>query len=104
VVGTPEDYARELIAAGCAVNAWETTYLQLMPAADRADGQAPVHPVLTWLEGTALRPVRGALDDAAWVEFREELGVELAAAYPVQDGLVYFPFQRVFVIASVSKE
>ncbi|WP_200209961.1 trans-aconitate 2-methyltransferase [Micromonospora coerulea] len=92
-VGDPVDYAALLVAAGCAVDAWETTYVHLLPAA------AADHPVLTWMEGTALRPVRAALDGADWADFRAELGVRLAAAYPVRQGQVYFPFRRIFVVA-----
>ncbi|GAA2699738.1 trans-aconitate 2-methyltransferase [Micromonospora olivasterospora] len=87
-------YAALLAGAGCAVDAWETTYVHLLPA--RADAD---HPVLAWMEGTALRPVRAALDGARWADFRARLGVRLAAAYPVRGGQVYFPFRRVFVVA-----
>ncbi|MEO3778649.1 trans-aconitate 2-methyltransferase [Micromonospora sp. B11E3] len=87
-------YAALLAGAGCAVDAWETTYVHLLPAPADAD-----HPVLSWMEGTALRPVRAALDRARWADFRAELGVRLAAAYPVRGGRVYFPFRRVFVVA-----
>ncbi|MFG3421472.1 trans-aconitate 2-methyltransferase [Micromonospora sp. NPDC047730] len=87
-------YAGLLTGAGCAVDAWETTYVHLLPA--RADAD---HPVLTWMEGTALRPVRAALDAAGWADFRAELGVRLAQAYPVRHGQVYFPFRRVFIVA-----
>ncbi|SCF30927.1 trans-aconitate 2-methyltransferase [Micromonospora mirobrigensis] len=93
-VGDPADYAALLTAAGCAVDAWETTYLHLLPAPDGA-----AHPVLSWMEGTALRPVRAALDAAGWSDFRAELGVRLAEAYPVRQGQVYFPFRRIFVVA-----
>ncbi|WP_433826233.1 methyltransferase domain-containing protein [Actinoplanes sp. CA-015351] len=86
-------YADLLIAAGAAVDAWETTYLHLLPA----DG--PEHPVLRWMEGTALRPVRAALDDDAWAEFRAELEPRIAEAHPVRHGLVAFPFRRIFVVA-----
>ncbi|MET8912535.1 trans-aconitate 2-methyltransferase [Micromonospora sp. NPDC004551] len=92
-VEEPVDYAALLVGAGCAVDAWETTYVHLLPAAG-AD-----HPVLAWMEGTALRPVRAALDDAGWADFRAELGVRLAEAYPVRQGQVYFPFRRIFVVA-----
>ncbi|GAB3061051.1 trans-aconitate 2-methyltransferase [Micromonospora schwarzwaldensis] len=92
-VGEPVDYATLLTGAGCAVDAWETTYVHLLPAAG-AD-----HPVLAWMEGTALRPVRAALDAAGWADFRAELGVRLAEAYPVRQGQVYFPFRRIFVVA-----
>jgi trans-aconitate 2-methyltransferase len=89
-------YTTLLSRAGCAVDAWETTYVHLLPARDRAD-----HPVLTWMEGTALRPVREALlsAGAGWPDFREALGARLARAYPLRDGQVYFPFRRVFFVA-----
>lgn len=93
-VDDPADYARRLTGAGCAVDAWETTYVHLLPA--RADAD---HPVLAWMEGTALRPVRAVLDTARWADFRAELGACLAQAYPVRQGQVYFPFRRVFVVA-----
>jgi trans-aconitate 2-methyltransferase len=92
-VEDPADYAALLVGAGCAVDAWETTYVHLLPAAG-AD-----HPVLAWMEGTALRPVRAALDAAGWADFCAELGVRLAGAYPVRQGQVYFPFRRIFVVA-----
>ncbi|SCG70629.1 trans-aconitate 2-methyltransferase [Micromonospora humi] len=92
-VDEPVDYATLLTGAGCAVDAWETTYVHLLPAA------GPDHPVLAWMEGTALRPVRAALDAAGWAAFRAELGVRLAEAYPVRQGQVYFPFRRIFVVA-----
>ncbi|SBT38063.1 trans-aconitate 2-methyltransferase [Micromonospora auratinigra] len=92
-VDDPADYAALLVGAGCAVDAWETTYVHLLPAAG-AD-----HPVLTWMDGTALRPVRAALDAAGWADFRTELGVRLTQAYPVRQGQVYFPFRRIFVVA-----
>ncbi|MFU8853420.1 trans-aconitate 2-methyltransferase [Micromonospora sp. SL1-18] len=92
-VDDPVDYAALLVGAGCAVDAWETTYVHLLPAAG-AD-----HPVLSWMEGTALRPVRAALDPAGWADFRAELGARLAQAYPVRQGQVYFPFRRIFAVA-----
>lgn len=92
-VDEPVGYATLLTGAGCAVDAWETTYVHLLPATG-AD-----HPVLAWMEGTALRPVRAALDAAGWAAFRAELGVRLAQAYPVRQGQVYFPFRRIFMVA-----
>ncbi|MER7460089.1 trans-aconitate 2-methyltransferase [Micromonospora sp. NPDC126480] len=93
-VDDPVGYAALLADADCAVDAWETTYVHLLPAPADAD-----HPVLSWMEGTALRPVRAALDAAGWADFRAELGVRLAEAYPPRQGRVYFPFRRVFVVA-----
>jgi trans-aconitate 2-methyltransferase len=95
-VADPADYAALLTEAGCDVDAWETTYLHLLAA-----GEGAGHPVLAWLEGTTLRPVRSALaaDARSWALFRAALEAHLAEAYPVRDGLVYFPFRRVFVVA-----
>jgi trans-aconitate 2-methyltransferase len=89
-------YATLLTRAGASVDAWETTYVHLLPDA------GPDHPVLRWMEGTALRPVKAALDEAAWQHFRAALAEKLAAAYPVRDSVVAFPFRRVFVVARTS--
>jgi trans-aconitate 2-methyltransferase len=91
----PREYAALLTAAGCAVDAWETTYLHQLPVTGTE------HPVLTWVEGTALRPVHSALSDVDWLEFKAELRELLAAEYPATNGLVYFPFRRIFVVATV---
>jgi trans-aconitate 2-methyltransferase len=86
-------YAERLTAHGCAVDAWETTYVHLLPV------DSDEHPVLRWIEGTALRPVRAVLDDASWDAFRTALRTRLAAAYPAAQGVVAFPFRRIFVVA-----
>ena len=86
-------YAARFLDAGAEANAWETTYVHLLPA----DG--PEHPVLQWMEGTALRPVRAALDDARWHAFRVALSERFAADYPARNGHVAFPFRRVFAVA-----
>jgi trans-aconitate 2-methyltransferase len=89
----PERYADLLIRAGCAVDAWETTYLHQLTGEQ---------PVLDWITGTALRPVRQQLGEQAWQQFREELIPLLADAYPPRpDGVTFFPFRRVFVVAQV---
>ncbi|HET6480474.1 MAG TPA: methyltransferase domain-containing protein [Actinoplanes sp.] len=92
-VDDPGDYAALLTGVGAAVDAWETTYLHLLPV----DG--PEHPVLRWMEGTALRPVKAALDENAWQSFRADLARELTGAYPATGGYVAFPFRRIFVVA-----
>jgi trans-aconitate 2-methyltransferase len=90
-VAEPADYADALTAVGARVDAWETTYLQRLTGDD---------PVLEWITGTALRPVRGALDDTDWQRFRAELAPRLRAAYPARpDGSTWFPFRRIFVVA-----
>jgi trans-aconitate 2-methyltransferase len=93
-VSQPQEYAELLAEAGCEVDAWETTYIQRLSGAD---------PVLTWLTGTALRPVRAALSDDAWERFVAELTPMLRAAYPTRpDGTTWFEFRRVFVVANTA--
>jgi trans-aconitate 2-methyltransferase len=58
--------------------------------------------VLDWITGTALTPVRAALDDGDWQQFRSELIPMLDARYPARpDGRTFFPFRRIFVVAQV---
>lgn len=88
----PAGYADVL--AGSQVDAWETTYLQRLEGEDA---------VLEWITGTALRPVRAALDDERWAAFRAELAPLLREAYPVRpDGSTWFPFRRIFAVARVA--
>jgi trans-aconitate 2-methyltransferase len=93
-VSSPLEYANLLADAGCTVDAWETTYVQ------------PLHgpsPVLEWITGTALRPIRAALTDAEWEQFRASLAPRLDTAYPARsDGVTLFEFRRVFFVARVS--
>jgi len=89
-------YAALLTGAGAAVDAWETTYVHLLPAT------GPEHPVLRWMEGTALRPVKAALAEPAWRGFRAALGATLAAEYPARNGYVAFPFRRIFTVATIA--
>lgn len=90
---TPAEYAGLLTDAGCEVDAWETTYIHELTGAE---------PVLEWITGTALRPVRTRLTGPQWQRFRDELAPRLAAAYPEHaEGRTFFPFRRVFVVARV---
>ncbi|WP_020416639.1 trans-aconitate 2-methyltransferase [Amycolatopsis sp. ATCC 39116] len=92
-VDTPAEYAELFADAGCSVDAWETTYVQRLSGPDA---------VLEWITGTALRPVRAALDDDEWQRFRAELAPLLNEAYPPRaDGTTWFPFRRVFAVARV---
>jgi trans-aconitate 2-methyltransferase len=92
-VESPSEYAALLSDAGCTVDAWETTYIHEL------SGE---HPVLEWITGTALRPVKNRLTDQQWQQFRKELIPMLDAAYPVRgDGTTFFPFRRIFVVAQV---
>jgi trans-aconitate 2-methyltransferase len=90
-VATPAEYAALLAATGAEVDVWETTYLHRLTGSD---------PVLAWIGSTALRPVRDALDDAAYAAFTAELAPRLRSAYPAQpDGTTWFPFRRIFAVA-----
>ncbi|MBL7261972.1 trans-aconitate 2-methyltransferase [Paractinoplanes lichenicola] len=95
-VGEPAGYAALLTEAGADVDAWEATYLHLLPVSGE-------HPVLRWMEGTALRPVKAALDDNAWQSFRTDLARELSGAYPATGPYVAFPFRRIFVVARTAR-
>lgn len=99
MVRPPRHYAELLLdtaGRGGVVDCWETTYLHVLPAGGSD------HPVLTWLEGTGLRPVRATLDDRGWTAFRAELTPLLVDAYPETAGVVVFPFRRVFAVARKS--
>lgn len=86
-------YAELMTDAGCAVDAWETAYVHELTGEN---------PVLEWIHGTALRPVRAGLSDAQWEQFQAELIPMLDAAYPKRaDGITFFPFRRIFVVAQV---
>lgn len=91
VVGDPAEYFELLSALGCEVDAWETTYLQILQGPD---------PVLEWMKGTALRPALDALPEESDREaFLSELAAPLREAYPPGPCGTLFPFRRVFVIA-----
>ncbi len=88
----PEVYLGRLLDLGCAVDAWETTYLHLLTGED---------PVFTWVSGTGARPTLQALPDDLRPGFEEEFRRRLRAAYPEGPHGVVLPFRRVFVVARV---
>ncbi|TDD90167.1 trans-aconitate 2-methyltransferase [Actinomadura darangshiensis] len=87
----PAGYLDLLARRGCAVDAWETTYAQVLQGDD---------PVLEWVKGTALRPVLTALDPAETEEFLADYRERLRQAYPAAPYGTVFPFRRIFVIAT----
>ena len=89
----PAVYLDALARLGCAVDAWETTYLHVLTGPD---------PVFTWVSGTGARPTLQALPDDLRPEFEAEFRRRLAAAYPEQPYGVVLPFRRVFVVARVA--
>ena len=90
VVGEPGEYLDIMLDAGCDADAWETTYLQLLPGQD---------PVLEWVRGTGLRPVLAALTPAEAKEFEAEYSARLAEAYPTGPHGTVFAFRRIFAVA-----
>jgi len=83
-------YLRALQGLGCAVDAWETTYLHVLHGED---------PVFTWVSGTGARPTLQALPDDLRPAFEAELKRRLRAAYPDDGHGVVLPFRRIFVVA-----
>ena len=90
---TPSEYISALAGLGCTVDAWETTYAQVLQGVD---------PVLTWMRGTALRPVHALLSAEDAVEFEAELGAMLREAYPSQPYGTVLPFRRIFAVAQAA--
>ncbi|MDT7782836.1 MAG: trans-aconitate 2-methyltransferase [Pseudonocardiales bacterium] len=89
-VEEPVTYVRRITELGCAVDAWETTYLQVLPGPDA---------VLEWMKGTGLRPVLSALNEEQQAEFVAEYAERLRAAYPQQSFGTVLPYRRIFVVA-----
>ncbi len=89
-------YLDALADLGCAVDAWETTYLHVLAGAD---------PVFGWVSGTGARPTLQALPDDLRPRFEAELRARLRSAYPTRDvggePAVVLPFRRVFAVARV---
>ncbi|MCQ4080538.1 trans-aconitate 2-methyltransferase [Streptomyces sp. RB6PN25] len=89
----PAGYLELFDSLGCTVDAWETTYVQLLHGED---------PVLEWTKGTALRPVLTALadDPPAREEFLAQYRDLLRKAYPSGPRGTAFPFRRIFAVAT----
>lgn len=75
---------------GWHVDAWETTYQQILPGDDA---------VFAWMSGTGARPVLQALPAAVAAEFAHDYRLALRSAYPRRSWGTLLPFARVFVVA-----
>jgi trans-aconitate 2-methyltransferase len=86
------EYLERLADLGCAADAWETVYAQLLQGED---------PILDWIKGTALRPVLTALaeDGEATSEFLSQYRDLLRKAYPPGPHGTVFPYRRIFAVA-----
>lgn len=88
----PRDYLDALLALGCTVDAWETTYLHVLTGPD---------PVFTWVSGTGARPTLQVLPPDLLDAYVAEFKARLRAAYPPTPAGVVLPFRRIFVVAQV---
>ena len=86
----PAEYAELLAGAGCEMDAWETTYVHILPGEN---------PVLEWYRGTGLRPVLAVLDADQAADFLTEYGEKIRVAYPPGPFGTLLPFRRVFTVA-----
>jgi trans-aconitate 2-methyltransferase len=87
--GDPGEYAELLARPGYEVDAWETSYLHILPGEN---------PVLEWTRGTTLRPVLAALDAEQAGGFLREYGERLRLVYNHRSFGTMFPFRRVFTV------
>lgn len=86
----PQVYLDLFAGLGWAVDAWETTYLQVLPGED---------PVWDWISGTGARPIVQALPDGLREDFVDEYKAALREAYPARYGGTVLPFTRTFCVA-----
>jgi len=87
--GDPADYVELLARPGWQVDAWETTYLHVLPGDN---------PVFEWTKGTTLRPVLAALDAAQAAAFTGEYAQRVGEMYKPRPFGTIFPFRRVFAV------
>lgn len=91
--GSPAVYLDLLARLGLSVDAWETTYLHVLPGPD---------PVTEWYKGTGMRPVLAILGPAGAAAFVAEYSERIRTIYPATDYGTVLPFRRVFVVARKS--
>lgn len=84
------EYVADLWALGLQVDAWETTYLHILPGPDA---------VFEWISGTGARPILQALPDDLRATFAAEYRARLRLAYPPQPFGTVLPFRRIFAVA-----
>ena len=93
-VAEPSAYYDWLRPHASTLDIWETEYLQVLQGEDA---------VLEWIKGSALVPVRDALDAAGYAAFTSRYGQALREVYPRRgDGTTLLPFRRLFMVAQVA--
>lgn len=86
-----EQYLTWLSGAG-EIDAWRTTYYQSMSGID---------PVLRWVRGTVLVPVRSVLTDDEFQSLETVLAAKYRSAYPPgPGGTTVMPMSRLFIVVT----
>jgi trans-aconitate 2-methyltransferase len=95
-VARPEIYYDLLVGlARGGLDLWETEYLHVLSGAEGGES-----PVLTWVRGTALRPLMAPLDATEQAEFAARYDAKLKRAYlPRANGKLPLPYRRLFLVA-----
>lgn len=86
----PEQYYEILSPLSSEQNIWQTIYYHPLTGEN---------PVLEWVKGTFLKPLLDALTEPERTLFLTDYANRIQAAYPVkQNGITFFPFQRLFMV------
>jgi trans-aconitate 2-methyltransferase len=89
-VQPPEVYVQHLHRLGCQVDAWQTTYQQILP------GDTPI---LDWVRGSSMRPFLSVLSPEERIEFQNDYSDAIAGLYVRDEAGTIYPFHRTFVVA-----
>jgi len=91
-IGAFGDYRRWLMAAGCHVDIWQTTYVHALAGHEA---------IVEWFKSTGLKPYIDPLGPDERAAYLARYRDKIAAAYPVEpDGKVLLRFPRLFIVAT----
>lgn len=93
-VRPPDVYTDILGTLGCTVDAWETTYIHVLPGDD---------PVVEWFRGSGLRPYLDALNPDDRSEFLADVRAAFREVFPPRPYGTVLPFRRIFVVARLAQ-